>query len=543
MIRIAPLVPVIALAIGPELTAAGSSALTAEDRVQLKAYGEATWRSIERASKDNLLAADGLWRSGASWMAAPYTSPTDIGAYLWSTIAAERLGFIDHAEATRRLTETLATVGRLERSHGFFYNWYDPRTGERLRNWPGGGPVRGFLSTVDNAWLAAALMMVGHARPELKATADGLLAPMNFGFFYDPLDPSNPEAHPGLLRGGFFPDGGGVFADYHYGTLNTEPRIASYIGIARGDLPKEHYYRMHRAGVTPTAPMRRYDNVAVVESCTTYKGARLLPSWDGTMFEALMVPLFIPEASWAPSSWGVNHRLYAKAQIEYALNDARMGYWGISASTDTRGGYRAFGVSPLGLNPTAGQDDQGKPTHVVTPHASFLALAFAPREAMDNLRRLTEGFPTVYTPYGFLDAVDVKSGGVSDGLLVLDQGMILAAIANALGDDIMQQAFVGSLEPTIRPLLQEEQFEVGPSSILANRRLMLADAPGSEAAAGLMPAEERELASAVELRPRSDGGPSAATRGPGEQFGVLGSPRATSRRRAIRTLLRRRKAG
>jgi hypothetical protein len=470
MIRITPLAPLIALVIGAETAMAGSPPLTADDRGLLKTYAEATWRSIDKVSRDNVLPSDGLWRSGETWTTASYTSPTDIAAYLWSTIAADNLGFITHDEAGKRLATMLASVERLERSHGFFYNWYDPKTGERLRQWPGAGPVRGFLSTVDNAWLAVALMMVGQDRPELKATTERLLEPMKFSFFYDPLDPSDPVAHPGLLRGGFFPDGGGVFADYHYGTLNTEPRIASYIGIARGDLPKEHYYRMHRAAQEPTAPMRTYDKVSVVESFQPYKGARLLPSWDGTMFEALMVPLFVPEATWAPTSWGTNHRLYARAQIEYALNDAKLACWGMSASTDTKGGYRAFGVAPLGLNPAAGRDERGKATRVVTPHASFLALAFAPREAVDNLKKLTQTYPSVYTPYGFLDAVDLESGRVSDGQLVLDQGMILASIANALHDDAMVRTFSGSVEASIRPLIQQEQFDVGPSSVLSIAR-------------------------------------------------------------------------
>ena len=351
MIRIAPLAVLGAMVAGPEVQAAGSSPLTADDRVLLRSYAEATWRSIDKASRDSALPADGIWRAGSSWSSLTYTSPTDIGAYLWSTIAAEGLGLIPHEDASRRLANTLSTVGRLERSHGFFYNWYDPKTGERLRNWPGGGPVRGFLSTVDNAWLAMALMMVGKAHPELKATAENVLQPMDFSFFYDALDPAHPNVHPGLFRGGFFPDGGGVFADFHYGMLNTEPRIASYVGIARGQLPADHYYRMTRATPEPTAPTRTYRGVPVIEAWQPYKGAQLLPSWDGTMFEALMVPLFVPEASWGPSSWGTNHRLYAKAQIEYGLNDAKLGYWGISASTDTHGGYRAFGVAALGAEP------------------------------------------------------------------------------------------------------------------------------------------------------------------------------------------------
>ena len=40
-----------------------------------------------------------------------------------------------------------------------FYNWYDPMTLEVLRIWPeNGSTVYPFLSSVDNGWLAAALM-------------------------------------------------------------------------------------------------------------------------------------------------------------------------------------------------------------------------------------------------------------------------------------------------------------------------------------------------------------------------------------------------
>ncbi len=63
------------------------------------------------------------------------TSTTNIGAYMWSAVVAERLGFIGKRELVRRLERTLATVERLERPQntgGQFYNWYDHRTGAKL---------------------------------------------------------------------------------------------------------------------------------------------------------------------------------------------------------------------------------------------------------------------------------------------------------------------------------------------------------------------------------------------------------------------------
>ena len=37
-----------------------------------------------------------------------------------------------------------------------------------------------------------------------------------------------------------------LYTCHHYGSLNTEPRIASYLGIAFGQVPATHYFRMAR---------------------------------------------------------------------------------------------------------------------------------------------------------------------------------------------------------------------------------------------------------------------------------------------------------
>jgi hypothetical protein len=80
---------------------------------------------------------------------------------------------------------------------------------------------------------------------------------------------------------------------------------------------------------------------------------------------------------------------------------------------------------------------------------------------MANLRALAERFPS-YGPHGFYDSVDVVSGRVSNSVLVLDQGMILAALAQTIGGDVLRRGFsTGAVEEAIRPLIAPEQFEVG----------------------------------------------------------------------------------
>ncbi|MGE5221292.1 MAG: DUF3131 domain-containing protein, partial [Omnitrophica WOR_2 bacterium] len=327
------------------------------ERQLLYQFAKQTWKSFEALTYPNGLPSDNIRADGTR---ARYTSPTNIGSYIWSTLAARDLQLITTTEATERIGKTLETLTSMERgSAGMYYNWYDPQTGEKLTVWPpDGSPVYPFLSTVDNGWLATALIMVTNAVPELRDQAKSLLDPMNFGFF---LDPNN-----GLLYGGYWPMPGpncnvNGFTCFDFGTLNTEPRISSYIGIAMGDLPPSHYFRMWRtfpatcdwswqemqpAGVTTT-----YLGVDVFEGHYTYAGMNIVPSWGGSMFEALMVSLFVPEAQWGPNSWGINHPLYVQAQIHHGLDEAQYGYWGFSPSTNPSGGYTAYGVDAIGMNP------------------------------------------------------------------------------------------------------------------------------------------------------------------------------------------------
>ena len=111
------------------------------------------------------LPADSLAADGTP---SVQTSTTNIGAYMWSTVVAERLGIIDHDEAVARLETTLGSLETMERHEpsGQYYNWYDHTTGEVLTVWPpSGDPVTPILSSVDNGWLATGLHVVAQRRP------------------------------------------------------------------------------------------------------------------------------------------------------------------------------------------------------------------------------------------------------------------------------------------------------------------------------------------------------------------------------------------
>ena len=475
----------------------------------LRTYAADTWRSMAAMTDAGTgLPADKI--TGDLRTPAKVTSPTDIGAYLWSTISARDLGLISAREARGRVARTLGSIGRLQRHSpdGQFYNWYDPKSLRLVTTWPeDGSKVLPFLSSVDNGWLATALMMVRTAVPQERAAASRLLSGMNFKSYYDPTVATNGT---GLLRGGFWPDDPAptcsIKADYLgtgtpvYETCHTygspgETRIASYVGIALGQLPPQHYFGLLRTlGDTgcdygwqeqkPQGTTRTYLGVPTYEGTYGYRGMRFVPIWGGSMFEELMPDLFAPERSWAPKSWGANHPIFVAAQIEHGLDEAKYGYWGFSPSSDPYGGYKAYGVDAIGMQSDGYASDEEntlvdygyegcRPAQplpasygdgIVTPHASFLALPYAPRAALANLAKLRQNFDA-YGPGGFYDAIAVRSGKVARTYLSLDQGMIMAALGNELGHGDMHRYFAaGEAQQRLAPVLRLEHWDLVPPS-------------------------------------------------------------------------------
>src|SRR4051794_32108005 len=99
---------------------------------------------------------------------------------------------------------------------------------------------------------------------------------------------------------------------------------------------------------------------------------------------------------------------------------------------------------------------------VVTPHAAFLGLRFRRHEAIADLSRI-ERIPGAYGRWGFADSVNVGTGFPSPARLSLDQGMIMAALGNALGGDVLRDAFSGGdVARTVRPVIGVEEFNVQP---------------------------------------------------------------------------------
>ena len=492
-------VPASAGAATPQPISSGAP-LTSSQRAVLYGIAQDTWK-FYAADVDPMthLPLDNL---GPGTVRGEYTSAANVGVYLWAVIAAHDLGLISTSRADQLATATLDEVSSLKRYDGFLYQWYDTNNGNVLSN-PGQGdctettPAQDncwFVSAVDNGWYASGLIEVKQALPTLRGLAESLLAPMDFGIFYDGraqtdcnVNASLPGDPPtGQMYGGYYVDQGP--AGYHNSALYSDPRIAMYIGMGRHQMPGDVWWRSWRTPVPPrcsTDPTASGDpgtgywqtytdpqsgkQFEVWEGHYTYPGTSLtfVPTFAGGMFEGLMANLVVPETTWGPHSLGLDDLRWAQVQVKYATDELAYPVWGMSPSStaDDTGDYGGFGVEgqafgagePLAWCTTCATET------TVTPHASAIALPVLPQEAYANLAKLRTLYPGIYTSDGgFYDAVNPVTGEVGHRRLVLDQSMIMAGIDDALDGGALQRHFAADPESwAARVYLGAERMSIG----------------------------------------------------------------------------------
>ncbi|OIQ88179.1 N,N'-diacetylchitobiose phosphorylase [mine drainage metagenome] len=135
--------------------------LSIDQRAFLRRSARRTWRFFSDfvGPQDNWLPPDNFQEYPAPAIASR-TSPTNIGMSLLASLAAYDFGYISAGEFLQLTENTLATMERLERYRGHFYNWYDTRTLQPLR------PQ--YVSSVDSGNLAGSLLTLQAGLTELK---------------------------------------------------------------------------------------------------------------------------------------------------------------------------------------------------------------------------------------------------------------------------------------------------------------------------------------------------------------------------------------
>ncbi|MEI6675501.1 MAG: glucoamylase family protein [Verrucomicrobiota bacterium] len=249
-----------------------------------------------------------------------------------------------------------------------------------------------------------------------------------------------------------------------YDLLASEARLCSYVAIALGQVPQDHWFSMGRLLVAA-------------------RGAPILISWSGSMFEYLMPLLVMPSYE----NTLLDHTCKAAVSQQISYGKARGVPWGISESGYNRTDlqlnyqYRAFGVPGLGLKRGLRED------LVIAPYATVMALMVAPLEACANLQRLAhEGRAG---SYGFYEAVDYtptrlppdKTSITIRSYMLHHQGMSLLALANTLLDNPMQRRFMAC--PMLKAadlLLQERVLKTAVSVVAYDLVPELSRTPESE---------------------------------------------------------------
>jgi len=136
--------------------------LTGEQRTLLRAYARRTWRFFADfvGPQDNWLPPDNFQEYPISAIASR-TSPTNMGLSLLASQAAYDFAYISAGDFLRLVENTLATMEKLERYRGHFYNWYETQTLKPLH------PQ--YVSSVDSGNLAGSLLTLQAGLIELKA--------------------------------------------------------------------------------------------------------------------------------------------------------------------------------------------------------------------------------------------------------------------------------------------------------------------------------------------------------------------------------------
>ena len=264
----------------------------------------------------------------------------------------------------------------------------------------------------------------------LESGAREMSEAMQFGFLLDP------ERR--LLSIGYRASEGTLDPNC-YDLLASEARLASFVAIAKNDVPARHWFRLGRS-VTPVGA-----------------GAALI-SWSGSMFEYLM-PSLVMRAPFG-SLLEQTNRLIVQRQIQYGVE---LGVpWGISESAynardlEFTYQYSNFGVPGLGLKRGLSENA------VIAPYATALAAMIDPQRAARNFSNLM-GIGA-RGRYGLYEALDYTRSRLPEGSRVAivrafmahHQGMSVVAIANVLFAGRMRERF--HAEPAIQAtelLLQE----------------------------------------------------------------------------------------
>ncbi|MCB4770469.1 glycosyl transferase [Ancylobacter sp. Lp-2] len=139
------------------------------DARDLRLIARRTWRYFETfvTPAENMLPPDNFQEEPKP-IVAHRTSPTNIGLYLLSAVAARDFGWTGTIEIIERLEATFASLKQLPRFRGHFFNWYGTQDLAAL--------PPAYVSSVDSGNLAGHLIALANACEEWRDAPVGVNA-------------------------------------------------------------------------------------------------------------------------------------------------------------------------------------------------------------------------------------------------------------------------------------------------------------------------------------------------------------------------------
>jgi hypothetical protein len=249
-----------------------------------------------------------------------------------------------------------------------------------------------------------------------------------------------------------------------YDLLASESRMASFVAIAKGDIPQVAWFHLGRKQ-------------------TLRRGQRVLLSWTGTMFEYLM-----------PMIWMQHYRdtvlersVRAAVYIQQKEGRAKGTPWGISESAygvpeeGCEYSYAPFGVPGLAVKGMFAQ------SHVISPYSTFLSLLVDPPGAYKNLCKMRDlGW---LGSYGFYESADYSASRGQECKVVRSwmahhQALSLLPVCNILAGSPLQRFFHNEPHVMAAELLLHERASNITVDTQTDEQAPVTGAPEAVVAAG-----------------------------------------------------------
>lgn len=356
-----------------------------------------------------------------------HSTPSDIGFYLCSMIAAEKLQLLKPEAMLERIRATLCTLEKLPKWNGLFYSCYHTRTLQPIRaddiSSAGCGILAVSLLTCAQG-IRALMPKLDSSAAETAARLDQLVHQMQLERLYD--------AQAELFHTGVNPLTE-TPSDELFHLLASESRLLSFVSIALGRVPLRHWYRLER-------------------SCT--RRYALLSSF-GSLSEYLTPVLFQPliRGTLLKVSAASAVRAQQKHRLGGAFGISRSGCYSFDSDLNYRS--HPFGIPELALHADVQHN-------VLTPYAALLALHEDLKGAFRSLLGLE--ILGLQGPMGLFEAADFNPSHTEGESMKIvrshqsgHQGMILCAICNALEGHYIASLFSALPRVQAFEFLLEEQ--------------------------------------------------------------------------------------